>query len=109
MLAFKARPKNSRNLRRTNRVDEADIVQELHEEYHNAAMLCERIETREEIKLRQIQLQILAFAQECKDFVEIDEELQKMAAPEVTRIDHREKVKRLRVATEEFKKRRDNA
>lgn len=40
MLAFKARPKNSRNLRRTNRVDEVDIVQELHDEYHNAALLC---------------------------------------------------------------------
>ena len=63
MLAFKARPKNSRNLRRTNRIDEADIVQELHDEYQNAAMLCERIEAREEIKLRQVQLQIHSFAQ----------------------------------------------
>lgn len=66
MLAFKTREKRSRNLRRATRVDETDIIQELHEEYHNAAMLCERIQLREELKLRSVQLQLMTFTQECK-------------------------------------------
>ena len=38
----------------------------------------------------------------------MDEQMQKIANPEVPLLDHREKVKRLRLATEDFKKRRDN-
>lgn len=34
--------------------------------------------------------------------------MQKIATPEVPRLDHREKIKKLRLATEDFKKRRDN-
>lgn len=40
MLAFKAREKRSRNLRRTNRFDDTELILELHEEYRNAGLLC---------------------------------------------------------------------
>jgi hypothetical protein len=71
MLAFKAREKRSRNLRRTNRLDESDLIQELYDECQNAAMLCERIQLREELKLRNIHYQLIAFAEECKAFIEV--------------------------------------
>jgi hypothetical protein len=105
MLAFKAREKRSRNLRRTNRLDETEIIQELHEEYHNAAVLCERIQLREELKLKNIQLQFLAFSQECKAFTDgpallLDE------LP--NRSEQKEKVRAARNSTEDFKRKRES-
>lgn len=100
MLAFKAREKRARNLRRTNRQDESDIIQDLHDEFQNAAMLCERIQLREELKMRSAHLQLITFAQECKQIIDIQ------LPEELPPSDIKEKVKAARVSTEAFKRRR---
>jgi len=94
MLAFKAREKRSRNLRRTNRFDDTELILELHEEYRNASLLCERIQLREELKLKSIHLQLAAFAQECRPLLDV-------LLPEVPPSQElKEKVRAARISTE---------
>lgn len=61
MLAFRPRERDKRSLRRTNRVVEDEIIEELYEEFSLAQKVVDRIQLREELKLKQVQLQLSSF------------------------------------------------
>lgn len=68
LLAFKPREKEKRSLRRNNRLPEDEIAQEMEEEFLLATKIAERIKLREELKFKQIQLQLTNFHNDCKQF-----------------------------------------
>lgn len=61
MLAFRPRAKETRSLRRANRVVESEIIEELYEEFDLAVKLVDRVHMREEHKLKSVTAQISAF------------------------------------------------
>ena len=61
MLAFRPRERDKRSLRRTNRIVEDEIIEELYEEFSLAQKVVDRIQLREELKLKQVQLQLSSF------------------------------------------------
>jgi methionyl-tRNA synthetase len=63
-------------------------------------MLCERIQIREDLKMRSAHLQLLTFAQECKQYFEMQH------PEELPHSDTKERVRTARLSTEAFKRRR---
>ena len=68
MLAFRPREREKRSLRRTTRLVEDEIIEELFEEFDLALKTCHRVQAREEMKLKQVQLQCSAFHHELRHF-----------------------------------------
>jgi hypothetical protein len=75
MLAFRPREREKRSLRRTNRVVEDEIIEELYEEFDLASKIVDRLQLREELKLQQVTLQLSSFYSECKSFMPVPDYL----------------------------------
>ena len=69
MLAFRPREREKRSLRRTNRIVEEEILEELYDEFDLATKIVDRIQMREELKFRTISAQLTSFYNECKAYV----------------------------------------
>jgi len=68
MLAFRPREREKRSLRRANRVVEDEIIEELFEEFDVASKIVDRVQLREEIKMKNCLAQMQTFYNECKNF-----------------------------------------
>ncbi len=92
-LAFKARGKDQRNLRKLNRINEEEIIHELYEEFDIACKLADRVCVREELKFRNIQAQIHSIDFECRNVFGSMPFLEGIT--EDTRFDDKEKLRTL--------------
>lgn len=69
MLAFRPRERDKRSLRRTNRAAEDQIVEQLFQQFDLALKAVDRIQMREELKYKQVQLQLSGFYADCKGLI----------------------------------------
>lgn len=106
MLAFRPREREKRSLRRTNRVVEDEIIEELYEEFDLAHKIVDRVQMREELKFKSTVAQLSAFYAECKSFVAPPDYLEELRVDD--RVKDKERIKSLQSGLEAYKARKES-
>jgi hypothetical protein len=106
MLAFRPREREKRSLRRTNRIVEDEIIEELYEEFDLAHKIVDRVQMREELKLKSTVAQLSAFYAECKSFVPVPDYLEELRPDD--RVKDKERLKSLQLGLESYKARKES-
>ena len=105
MLAFRPRQREKRSLRRTNRVVEDEIIEELYEQFDVASKIVDRIQMREELKMKQMTAQLASFYNECKAYLPIPDFMEELKADD--RAKDKEKMKGFHANLDNYKNRKE--
>ena len=106
MLAFRPREREKRSLRRTNRIVEDEIIEELFEEFDISLKAVDRVQMREDLKFKQVQMQLTAFYTECKGYA-VQPDFAEELKPE-ERARDKERMKKMHSDLDAFKNRKES-
>lgn len=106
MLAFRPREKDKRSLRRTNRIVEDQIIEQLYQQFDLAAKIVDRIQMREQLKLKMTAANLCSFYGECRSFAGLPDFLQELKMDD--RAMDKERMKELHTDLENYKARKES-
>jgi molybdopterin/thiamine biosynthesis adenylyltransferase len=106
MLAFRPREREKRSLRRTNRIVEDEIIEELFSEFDTTLKIVDRIQMREELKLNQVSIQLSGFYYDCKSFIGQPDFFEEVKLED--RAKEKEKMKSMHSEIEEYRSRKES-